>query len=213
MNIEMSWNVNTYGLLYIGNSLSSNEYSINVRVITNTESTHEQLIAYSRQKFFLTAILENSIFLDYSIENHHFLTDNLDQNFVYLPGPCSDFNICVALFHKLTAISDNKLIVDQIELASSVGDNIFYTFDSSMIVPLFNSASWCTAPGIKPWWHRNDTSTRDDFSIDGEFFEPDLTWDELDLAYALEAETPISKAKRKNSSFTIITGGKDDDKQ
>ena len=203
MNLELNWSVTAHGLVYINNALLNNVFDIQVTLTTNTDSAADQLVTYGRQKVFLSTILDDSIFLDYTKQNHKFLITELSQNFVYLPDAPADHIICAALFYKLSAIADKKLTVQKVELASRIGDDVYYSMTPNYSVAAFKKdPPWLIGTKIKPWWHRNDTTTRDDFLLNGDFIETELTWEELDLAYP---------ASTKDSSiFTVIKGGKDE---
>jgi hypothetical protein len=68
MNVRLQYNTTlTAGLFYNG-SLSMNNYTIKLSMITNTYDPEEHNIAYERVKYFIGQICESAVFISPSTQ-------------------------------------------------------------------------------------------------------------------------------------------------
>ena len=126
MNVRIQYNTRFMAGIYYDDRLQLNEYTVKIYFMTNTENPADHNVALSRMKYFIYNELESCIFVD---------EDNTDQcqkfidaglNITTMPGDPVDQLIGIMLYEKMSAITEDKLIIGEIEISSMLGDGIVY---------------------------------------------------------------------------------------
>lgn len=125
MNVKLKkvFNFST-GLVY-DNEFSVNYYTVTVHMTLLAENEYKQNIAYERLKYWIDYVLANSILIhdaDPMIEK--WLAT--EQRIIMLPDQPVDQLVGIMLFLKLNAILEEIFVITEVELSSTVGDDMGY---------------------------------------------------------------------------------------
>lgn len=133
------------GIHYDGR-LQMNEYSVKAYMMTNTEDPADHNIALNRIKHFVYNELESTIFVDIDDIEQCTLYANAGLNITTMPSAPVDQLIGIMMFTKFTAITEERLIIGEIEISSALGDGVIYLHGenenvSDVIVPVWWTSS------------------------------------------------------------------------
>jgi len=199
MNVKLSYDIDFVAIVIDERKMFPNTFNLQINVITATDDSYEQNVAFQRILFLIKEIFNNSIFINYKNPNLLAIKQLLGNNhFIILPEDPYDQVIGFILFHKITAITEGKFEVDTITISSKDSDNIIYTIDDfSDFDNLENDK--------EQWWDRSDISTNSILE------ENNITWKDLDLAWKVDEDGTeiVFPADRKIPSIFILEGGKD----
>jgi hypothetical protein len=160
-----------HGIKVVRNHYVAGNWEFTLDVMPASElsiNSNEICGAFAKMKYWVEEIVNGSLMFAHSNKwavNQFFgehQKELVANNIVLLPGPVSDDLIAKILHAKLTALSNNSLIVGPIELCSAdgLGISIFYTGENSDLPPI---EQWVGKRSFfdKPWWDRDDSSTLD----------------------------------------------------
>lgn len=146
---------NFIALTAIENALLPNSFEANVTFVVNNPDARKQNIAFQRIKHFLTNELNCSIMMQKS--NPLFKTvQKLQNKIVVLPDDGPDWVLSCALALKLNAICEGVFTIEEVEVSSSLGDNISYFADwerKSMLIDILSDL-----PKRDQWWDQPNLS-------------------------------------------------------
>jgi len=134
MNVRLDVNFKfTAGYVYLG-KLDLNNYTGTVNFTTNTKDPYEQSIAVERVNFFINNIIHGAIFICDSdketIDNYR----KAGARVIEIPEDPYDQIINMALLSKLSAITEERIIIEQMQLQSEDGNGVrfFVTFEEGI---------------------------------------------------------------------------------
>jgi hypothetical protein len=178
MNVRIEHTMSFIAGVYYDGNMKMNNYTIRLYMVTNTTDSGNQNIAFERMRYFVYEELDSVIFVN---EDETETCQQLMQaglKIATLPAEPVDQIIGMMLYSKLGAIMENRIIINEIEISSSLGENITYLHSADEgLGPL-------AAPG---WWldadlvHCNDTLV-DDAKVVA--MHRASAWRELDLAWS-----------------------------
>lgn len=183
MNVRLIYPINFNAGVYHNGEMVMNNYTAKIYMMTNSTDSNITNTAFDRIKHFMYSQIDSCIFID---------EDNVEQakkfisagiNITTLPSEPADQLIGIMLFYKLTAITENKLLIGEVEISSQMGDGLVYIHgDQENLNELI----------IPEWWKTSDLTHAD----------PDLTssekivtitqtsvWREVGLAWDSEDVT------------------------
>ena len=96
-----------------------------------------------------------------------------------IPEAPFDQSVAIALFCKLNAICENKLLITDITVTSSLSDNVKYLFDSEDAFGPFDEDGWWNE--TTPIWFEQDIEQDVDDKVVQ--FKPNLTWEDINLGW------------------------------
>ena len=167
------------GAWYDG-ELEMNQYTIKLWMITQSENSLEQNIAFRRAKHFIHTELESAIFIDATEEAKCEQLVQAGLNITTLPGDPADQLIGIMLFHKLNAIMEGRIAVVEVEI--SAGDAVVYLHGEN------ETSEELIQP---PWWSSPDLIHCDYVPPDSDkvlSIPQGTTWRELELAWPTEVD-------------------------
>lgn len=127
------------------NALEMNQYTIKLWMVTQTESSLEQNIAFRRAKHFIYSQLENTIFINSEDPKcADFARAGLD--ITTLPGDPADQLIGIMLFHKLNAVMEDRIRLLEVEI--SAGDAVIYLHGENETPEDLIQPSWWSTPDL-----------------------------------------------------------------
>lgn len=112
----------------------------------------DQLIALERIKFIVSDCFENSVFIEDSEKKAIDQFRNLGIRTCTLPEEPYDQIIALAIFNKMNAVTEGKMVLTNLIFKASGSDEVEYCFDDGEEHQLFMSKT--------DWW--NESSTRID---------------------------------------------------
>jgi hypothetical protein len=164
------------GVHYQGR-LTMNEYTLKVYLMTATENPEDHNVALNRIKHFVYNEMESTIFINSEdVEECQKLVD-AGLNITTIPAEPVDQLIGIMLFHKITAITEGKLIIGEVEISSMMSDGIVYLHGENENV---NDIE------IPDWWTTSDLVHCDPELLDNEkvvTMHKSSVWRDLDLQW------------------------------
>jgi len=146
MNVRLRYStVFTAGIFYDG-QMRMNNYQVKLHLTTNSEEGEDHNIALDRIKYFLHNQLNSTVFIN---------SANLDQcrvlaaagiNITTLPEDPLDQVIGIMLYCKLNAILESRMIINEIEICSELGENIVYLHNDQDAQGPFADTGWWQEP-------------------------------------------------------------------
>lgn len=135
------------------NVFSVNFYTANVVMMTTSLHGDNQNIAYERMKYWINGVMEHAILIAHD-------DDMIDkwaatgQRILVLPEKPVDQIIGMMLFSKLNAMAGDHLMITDLEISSTLGDDMWYEQSSEEDLGPFDAPGWWNDPG--PSWASKD---------------------------------------------------------
>ena len=173
MNVKLSYDIDFSAVVLEKDRVFPNFYTVQINLLTQTENSQHQNIAFRRIQFFFREIFDNGILLNESNPKFQEILALWGPNrLVTLPEEPYEQILGFILYHKLSAITEGNFAIDSIVIGSKSTDNLMYTIDSFENFDLFTESE---SKEIK-WWDKADLSTADIPQLSGA-----LTWTDVDL--------------------------------
>ena len=179
MNVRLAKDYSLLASIYWKGEVLNNLYSINLGMITNTEYNSEQNIAFSRIGSFIGDFIQSGVFIKQDEHEQIQQLQNAGIKTIAVPESPFDQSIAIALFCKLNAICENKLVITDITVTSSLSDNVKYLFDSEDAFGPFDKDGWWNE--TTPLWFEHDVGQDVDDKVVQ--FKPNLTWEDINLGW------------------------------
>ena len=216
---DLTWKTSWENVVCYEDLLLPNQYHLKMFFDVATDDSDEQNVAFDRIKFFVDNVLQDSIFCEIEDPRIDFYMKTFKQKLVTFVQPPQDLTVVSHIFSKFSLITEGRLEIQRMELASRLGNDITVNFDQDFFEDSTILFSHETIKDINkdPWWFRADCGSADFFRMDEETkevtFVTDVSgWDEAGLDWPEEKKS--KKGKGKGTSFdkswnpTIIPGGK-----
>lgn len=184
MNVRLQYPLNFTAGIYYNGQMAMNNYTLKLYMITNTPDGVASNIAYDRIKHFIYNEVDSAIFIN---------SDNVDQcklyhaaglNIVTLPSDPVDQLVGIMLQHKLSAITEGRLLIAEIEISSSIGDGLVYSYGDGEDVSDLDIPTWWKSSGLA----HHDSSLIDSDNILS--IHQNSIWHEFDLAWPSDEDEP-----------------------
>jgi len=152
MNVRLIYPLNFNAGVYYDGQIVMNNYTVKIYLMTASENSEINNTAFDRIKHFIFSQIDSCIFIsDDMIEQaRKFIAAGL--NITTLPAEPADQLIGIMLYYKLTAITENKLLICEVEISSQLGDGLIYIHGdqenlNSLVIP--------------EWWKTSDLTHAD----------------------------------------------------
>jgi hypothetical protein len=146
---------------------------------TNSDSSDDQCISFERIKYFIHSQINNTIFINGDNKAQGTRLTKAGLDITPLPGDPVDQLVGIMLYHKLNAISEDRMIVTQTEIFSTYGDNMIYLHAEFENTTGYKQPAWWTSPDLIHSDFVASNRSEKVLSI------PQITnWAELDLAWS-----------------------------
>jgi len=179
MNVRLAKDYSLLASVYWKGDIINNYYSISLGMITNTEHNSEQNIAFSRIGSFIGDFIHSGVFIKQDEHEQIYQLQNAGIKTMTIPEAPFDQSVAIALFCKLNAICENKLLITDITVTSSLSDNVKYLFDSEDAFGPFDEDGWWNE--TTPIWFEQDIEQDVDDKVVQ--FKPNLTWEDINLGW------------------------------
>ena len=183
MNVRLHYKFEFPAGLWLDDQLHFNRYELNVYMITNCESGHDQNAALQRMKYVVQQV-ERSVIID---EDEHEVIakfSDLGIPVVTLPGGPWDQLLEIALSEKFKSVAEDRLTLTDFEMTSELSGDVSYLHAMEEETGPFED---------KGWWSRNDAVTYIPQKQDGNVvkFEKSTPWVELGLGFEDELDEMV----------------------
>jgi hypothetical protein len=158
-----------------------NLYSLTVSLITNTSDANEQNVAYERIKYWINEVLNDTVFInsDSDLVDAYHATG---QRIMLFPDHPVDQLVGYMIYLKLNAITEERLLITNIEVASILGDDMIYVHNEDENFILESRPKWWEES--QPCWsdYKSKKKSNNIISINRmpEWSELDLDWEPSD---------------------------------
>jgi hypothetical protein len=179
MNVRLRHDMHFTAGVYYGGQTRMNNYTLTLWMTTNCLDPADQNTAFERIKYFVYSEIDSTIFINAEHETQCQLLSAAGLNITTMPGEPVDQLIGIMLYYKLNAITEGRMIIEETELASTMGENMTYLHASN------EHTNIATQPD---WWQATDLIHCDLSLIDTDkvLTMPQATvWRDLDLSWTL----------------------------
>lgn len=194
MNVRIQYAMRFMAGIYYEGRLQLNEYTAKVYMMTNTEDPEDHNIALNRIKHFVYNELENTIFVDETDIEACEKLSAAGLNITTMPTDPVDQLIGIMLYSKFKAITEERLLIGEVELTSVLGDGVIYFHGENENVDDIDPPEW---------WSSVDLVHCDQDLIDSEkivTLHKGSVWRDLDLQWPdIEDNTPDDDTETGNT--------------
>lgn len=154
MNVNLRYEVDFAAAIYYPvesqtHSLQLNWYSVHLRMTTATENSDEMNLAMDRLRAWIYEELSNTIFIEQSRSEEAMSMTKLGFNVTTLPEEPLDQIIGMMLYCKLNAIMCGRMTVDELEISSKLGDQVWYLHTAGDPLGPFAALGWWHQPSLQ----------------------------------------------------------------
>ncbi len=167
------------GLVY-DSQFYANQYQADISMLVVSDNTDEQNIAYDRVKSWIKYVLEDSVIITHT-DSKLRAWQNTGARVIVLPEEPVDQIMGIMLYLKLNSIMENRMVVTDVELSSSIGDSTRYLHShGEALGESLSQAGWWLDPS--PAWYTVKKNSRNPGKIVNldrgpEWSDHDLSWE------------------------------------
>lgn len=150
-NARIKKNLEWQSALVFEGEFYINHYTATVNIITVSDDTDQQNIAYERIKLWVNRVLDSSILIDQD-DPALKIWQSTGARVIALPEEPVDQIIGIMLYLKLNSIMENRMVISDVEISSTVGDHTGYlhNYNESVGQDLIQPGWWLDS---RPLWH------------------------------------------------------------
>jgi hypothetical protein len=148
MNVRIICPINFTAGIHYNNELQMNNYSVKLNILTNSLDGSINNIALDRIKYFIYTEIDSTVFINAADEDQCNRYIDAGINITTIPEEPIDQLVGIMLFNKLSAIVEGKLIIEQVELSSNLGDGIIYLHDLEENIDELVVPEWWKTPDL-----------------------------------------------------------------
>ena len=149
MNRNLQYSIEFPAAIWHNHSLQINAYSVNLQITAVSDRPAVISVAMERIRAFVMSELANAMFISAEHENEAEMFEALGTNVCTLPYEPHDQIIGIMLYCKLNAITEGHLAITQLDISSSLGDEVWYQHsEEDALGPFVNTG----------WWHNKNCS-------------------------------------------------------
>jgi hypothetical protein len=173
--------------VYYGGEMLMNHYNLILHMTTNSSNAVNHNVAFERIKHFVYQCLDSTIFIDVAQEQQCEKFIEAGLSITTVPGDPVDQLIGLMLYYKLNAIMEDRIIVDETEISSILGENMVYLHSDNEITDVEIIPEWWTS--AEPV-HNEYTTTETEKIVS---MSSSIAWKELELAWPVEDSLSVGK--------------------
>ena len=145
MNVRLQYDLDFLAGIYYEDHLQMNRYTVSLNLLTKTKDSTSTNIALDRVKAFVYGALESTVFINQTNMERAEFMQMMGINVTTLPEEPVDQIVGMMLYYKLNAIMEGRMVVTSLDLASTLGDNVWYQHDEEDLSGPF---------AVEGWWHQ-----------------------------------------------------------
>lgn len=185
----MSFNA---GVFYNGVMIMNN-YHVRVWLITNHSDPTSQNVAFERLKYFVYNTLDSSIFINSENQSQCQKYADAGLKITTMPGEPVDQLIGIVLHCKLKSIMEDRILIEETEISSTLGEHITYLHCEGEGVNLPQYPDWCLSSDLSHY----DTNL---IEPDNVLSMPKLgAWRDLELSWPEDLEPSVATTQTGNT--------------
>lgn len=148
MNVRIQYPLSFTAGIYFHNQMQMNNYVAKIYMITNTPDSESNNIAFDRMKHFIYSEIDSSIFISSEYEEQCKKYIDAGLKITTFPGDPVDQLVGVMLSEKLGAIMENRILIEEVELSSQIGEGIIYIHSDNENIDNIDTPVWWTTPDL-----------------------------------------------------------------
>lgn len=126
MNVRIKFPISFTAGIYYRDELQMNNYSVTLSMLTNSLDGKINNIALDRIKYFIYTEIDSSIFINSADTEQCLKFIDAGLKITTIPDTPVDQLIGIMLYYKLSAITEERLLIDEVEISSSLGEGLIY---------------------------------------------------------------------------------------
>ena len=142
MNVRLQYDLDFLAGIYYEDQLQMNRYTVSLNLLTKTKDSVSTNIALDRVKAFVHGALESTVFINQNNMERAEFMQMMGISVTTLPEEPVDQIIGMMLYYKLNAIMEDRMTVTGLDIASSLGDNVWYQHDEEDVSGPFAGEGW-----------------------------------------------------------------------
>ena len=147
MNVRLEYDMNWRAAIWFEDRLQINDYSAELSIHTNTNNHEDHVTCMARLNHFVYHELTNTVFIKQDDQDQLRALAAAGIKVTTLPEEPIDQIIGIALYCKLNAILEERMIVTNVTIQSLLGDNVRYLHASNESLGPCSEPGWWTDPG------------------------------------------------------------------
>lgn len=191
MNVKLRINKSFLAGVFYNDRLLMNQYIVKLHLLTASENADDHDVSLERIKYFINNQLANTVFINMHNQAQCDALIRAGVKITTLPEEPIDQVIGIMLHCKLNAIAQGRMLIEQVEIASDLGEHIVYVHDTDELLGPFENAGWWTDPDSNHY----DTAMFETLKIIS-LEQLGSGWKELDLQWADHTD-PIDTSENK----------------
>jgi hypothetical protein len=148
MNVRLQKTLHFTAGVWYDNVLQMNNYVARIHLYTNSTDPISQNTAFERLKYFVYYELDSSILIDQVLAEQCSQFVSAGLRITAMPGAPFDQLVGIMLYYKLNAIMEQRLVITEIEISSSMGENLTYLHDEDENTDDIAKPEWWTSPDL-----------------------------------------------------------------
>jgi len=148
MNVRLQYDLEFLAGIYYDDQLQINSYEVSMNLLTKTSDSASTNVAMERLKAFVHGVLESTVFINQTNQEHAEFLQLAGCNVTTLPEEPVDQIIGMMLYYKLNAVMENRMVITNLDVASRLGDGVWYQHDEEDVAGPFAEDGW---------WHKSST--------------------------------------------------------
>lgn len=142
MNVRLQYPATFTAGVFYHDALRMNTYTARIWMTTATEEPVDHNVAYERLRYMIDHMIDSSVFIDQTDTDRCRALINAGINIIPLPSEPVDQIIGLMLYSKLNAVMQDRMIVHDIEISSTLGDGMVYLHSDDETVGPFADEGW-----------------------------------------------------------------------
>lgn len=182
MNVRLRHNMTFTTGIYYGGEVRMNNYVLTLHMLTNSTNPVGHNTAFERIKYFVYNKIDSSIFINYQYKEkcHQLLQAGLPVT--TLPGEPVDQLVGLMLYYKLNAIMEDRILIEETEISSVLGENIIYLHSENENTDIEFVPDWWISPDpTHSDYLMSDADKIVNINLNKMWRELDLDWPESDV--------------------------------
>ena len=147
MNVRLEYDMNWRAAIWFEDRLQINDYNAELSIHTNTDNHEDHVTCMARLNHFVYHELTNTVFIKQDDQEQLRALVAAGIKVTTLPEEPIDQIIGIALYCKLNAILEKRMIVTNVTIQSLLGDNVRYLHSNQESLGPCAETGWWTDPG------------------------------------------------------------------
>ena len=143
MNVRLEYDMNWSAAIWFEGQLQINNYTAELAICTNTSDQEDHVTCLARLNHFVYHELTNTVFINQNNQEQIQALTTAGIKVTPLPEEPIDQIVGIALYCKLNAILEKRMMVTDVTIQSNLGDNVRYLHsDQESLGPCEDSGWW-----------------------------------------------------------------------